>query len=268
MSGGTPVVVGAGLESLTNADTVVVPGIDVFDEPPRREVLDALRAAVARGARVASICTGAFTLAAAGVLDERPATTHWRFTARLAERYPRVRVDPRVLYIDDGDVLTSAGVMAGLDLCLHMVRNDMGAEFANSLARALVAPAHRPGGQAQYAEAPVPASPAGGLASTRAWLLERITTPVSTRDMAAHAGVSERHFLRRFHEETGTSPLQWILTQRVCVARRFLETTDLAVEIVAERSGFPSALSLREHFRRVTGTTPLSYRRTFRAASD
>ena len=255
-----------GLEAVAEADTVLVPGLRPARWPPPPAVLEALRAAHARGARVASICTGAFVLAEAGLLDGRRATTHWAHAERLAERYPAVTVDPGVLYVDEGDVLTSAGVAAGIDLCLHLVRRDHGAEVANAAARRTVVAPHREGGQAQFVDAPLPAVGERGLASTRAWAAQRLREPLTVAAMARHAGCSERTFARRFAAETGTTPLQWLLGQRVLHARRLLEATDLAVEDVAGEAGFGTAASLRAHFRRATATTPLAYRRSFRGS--
>lgn len=263
---GVPLHVKRGLDTLAQADTIVVPGFAPAAWPPPREVLDALRSAHARGARVASICTGAFALAEAGLLDGRRATTHWRYAARLAERYPAVNVDPNVLYIDDGDVLTSAGVASGIDLCLHLLRRDHGAAAANAAARQLVVPAHRSGGQAQFIERPVPALAAGSLEATRAWALERLDQPLAVAQLARHAHCSERTFARRFRAETGTTPLRWLLEQRIDHARRLLEASDLPVEHIAQRCGFGSSAVMREHFRRATSSTPTAYRRAFAAA--
>jgi transcriptional regulator GlxA family with amidase domain len=255
-----------GLDAVAEADTVLVPGLRPVRWPPPAEVLAALLAAHARGARVASICTGAFVLAEAGLLDGRRATTHWEHAAQLAERHPAVTVDPGVLYVDEGDVLTSAGVAAGIDLCLHLVRSDHGAEVANAVARRIVVAPHRDGGQAQFVETPLPPAGERGLAPTRTWAAQRLREPLTVAAMARHAACSERTFARRFRAETGTTPLQWLLGQRVLHARRLLEATDLAVEDVADASGFGTAASLRSHFRRETATTPLAYRRTFRGS--
>jgi AraC family transcriptional activator FtrA len=260
------VVADHGLEALARADTVIVPGYDTIDRPPPAAALDALRAAHARGARTVSICTGAFALAHAGLLDGRRATTHWRFAPYLAERFPAVDVDPNVLYVDDGDVLTSAGVAAGIDLCLHIVRCDHGAEVAARVARRIVVAPHRDGGQAQFVERPLPAVAADGLAATRAWALERLDRPLDVAALARHAAVSERTFARRFRAETRTTPLQWLLAQRVREAERLLEQTDLPIEDVAARCGFGTAASLREHFGRLNATTPSGYRRSFRGS--
>jgi transcriptional regulator GlxA family with amidase domain len=255
-----------GLDAVAEADTVLVPGLRPPQWPPPAAALDALRAAHARGARVASICTGAFVLAQAGLLDGRRATTHWAHAERLARRYPAVTVDPGVLYVDEGDVLTSAGVAAGIDLCLHLVRRDHGAEVANAVARRIVVAPHRDGGQAQFVEAPLPPASDRGLQATRAWAAQRLREPLTVAALARHAACSERTFARRFRAETGTTPLQWLLGQRVLHARRLLEATDLPVEHVADEAGFGTAASLRSHFRRATATTPLAYRRTFRGS--
>jgi transcriptional regulator GlxA family with amidase domain len=260
---GFDVVATHGLDALANADTVVVPGFDAADRRPPDSALEALAAAAERGQRVVSICTGAFALAAAGVLDGRRATTHWWHAAELATRYPSVTVDPDVLYVDEGAVLTSAGVAAGVDLCLHLIRRDHGAELANKVARRIVVPAHRDGGQAQFIERPVPSLADDSLEPTRAWALERLGEPLTVAAMARHACVSERTFARRFVAETGTTPLQWLLHQRVLLARDRLETTSASVDQIAAECGFGTAANLRIHFRRVVATTPTAYRRTF-----
>jgi transcriptional regulator GlxA family with amidase domain len=263
---GFDVLVPHGLEALAGADTVVVPGIGDGAWPLPEAPLVALRAAAERGARVASICTGAFVLAAAGLLDGRRATTHWRYARRLAREFPAVAVDPGVLYVDAGDVLTSAGVAAGIDLCLHMVRRDHGAAAANAIARRMVVAAHRDGGQAQYVERPLPAAAGVSLAPTRDWIERRLAEPLTVERMARHAGYSPRSFARRFRAETGTTPLQWLIGLRVAEAQRLLEGTDMPVEGVAARAGFGSAVALRQHFARALSVSPTAYRRTFRAA--
>ncbi len=254
------------LGALAAADTVVVPGYFAVFEPPPDEALEALRVAAERGARTISVCTGAFALAHAGLLDGRRATTHWAFAEQLEARFPAIEVDPAALYVDEGDVMTSAGLSAGIDLCLHVVRKDFGAAAGDRVARHMVAAPHREGGQAQFI-ARAPAQPAGSLESTRGWALERLAEPLDVAAMARHAGVSPRTFARRFREETGTTPLQWLLSRRVLEARRLLEETDLPVDAVAWRAGFGTAASLREHFRRATGTTPTAYRRAFQPAA-
>jgi transcriptional regulator GlxA family with amidase domain len=217
-----------------------------------------------RGARLLSICTGAFVLGEAGALDGRRATTHWAWTDKLAARFPRAAVDPRVLYVDDGPVLTSAGMAAGIDLCLHVVRADHGAELANTIARRMVVAPHRTGGQAQFIEQPVPVTRDSMLQRTQTWALERLHEPLTVEAMARHANASVRHFTRRFHAEFGTTPLRWLLQERVRLAQRLLEQTDLPVQRIAERAGFGSAIALRRHFSEVAGTTPLAYRQAFR----
>lgn len=270
--GGAPVQVGGwfqvevsgGLERLVEADTVVVPACrDTSKEPPD-DLVDAVRAAHEAGARVMSICTGAFVLAAAGLLDGRRATTHWMHADLLAERHPRVRVDPDVLYIDDGSILTSAGKAAGMDLCLHVVRLDHGAAVANALARRLVVPPHREGGQAQFIAAPVSSGRERPLGDVLAWALEQLDQPLTVEDLADRANMSSRSLARHFHAVTGTTPLQWLLTQRIHRARELLETTDDSIELVATRTGMGTAATLRRHFNRTLGVAPDTYRRTFR----
>lgn len=256
-----------GLDALEEADTIVIPGwADDFREP-RPETIAALRAAYDRGARLMSICIGAFVLASTGLLDGRRATTHWRWAERLQERFPRIRVDPSVLYIDDGQILTSAGTAAGIDLGLHVVRLDYGAEVANQVARRIVMPPHRDGGQAQYIETPVPDTPAEDpIGDALRWILEHLDEEVTIDSLASRAAMSERTFLRHFRATTGTTPLDWILRQRIALAQRLLETTDLPLEFIAERSGFGSAVTMRHHFAKRVQTSPQAYRRTFRAA--
>ena len=215
-----------------------------------------------RGARVISVCAGAFALAQAGLLDGRRATTHWGWAAELAARFPRVEVDPAALYVDEGQVMTSAGLSAGIDLALHVVRKDFGAAAGATAARRMVAAPHRDGGQAQFIERSS-AEEVGSLEPTRRWALERLGEPLDVAAMARQAAVSPRTFARRFREETGTTPLQWLLSQRVIEARRLLEETDLPIEEIASRAGFGTAASLRDHFRRATSTSPTAYRRTF-----
>ena len=256
----------AGLEALGRADTIVVPGYFAIFSPPPQEALDALRAAAGSGARMLSVCTGAFALAYAGLLDGRRATTHWRWADDLAARFPAVEVDPAALYVDEGDVMTSAGLSAGIDLSLHVIRRDFGAAAGERVARHMVAAPHREGGQAQFIERPEAGSN-GSLEATRRWAVERLRDPLDVAAMAGHAGVSPRTFARRFREETGTTPLQWLLGRRVLEAQRLLEESDLPIDEVAWRAGFGTAASLREHFRRVTATTPTAYRRSFSPAT-
>jgi transcriptional regulator GlxA family with amidase domain len=255
----------AGLDVLAAADTVIVPGISDEESPTDPVVLEAVRAAAARGARMASICTGAFVLGWAGLLSGRRVTTHWRFADDLSRLFGEAIVEPDVLWVDEGDLVTSAGVAAGIDLCLHLVRRDHGAEAANRVARRMVVAPQRSGGQAQFVERPVPGA-AGSLEATRAWMLERLHEPLTVDAMARHAGYSPRTFARRFRAETGTTPLQWLLAQRVLAAQRLLEASDEPVETVAARCGFGTAAGLREHFRRATATTPTAYRAAFSAS--
>jgi transcriptional regulator GlxA family with amidase domain len=254
----------AGLEALEDADLVIVGGGSPDVVGGQHETLDALAAVHARGARVMSICTGAFALAHAGLLAGRRATTHWAYCDRLGAEFPEVDVDPGVLYVDGDDILTSAGLSAGMDLCLHVVRGDLGAEAANAVARWNVVAPHRDGGQAQYIDAPVPVADGGGLAATRAWALQHLDRAPTIEDLARHAHVSPRTFARRFVAETGEPPKRWLIAQRIHHARRLLETTDLPIEDVARRSGFLSAQAMRVHFARATATQPTAYRRTFR----
>jgi transcriptional regulator GlxA family with amidase domain len=254
----------SGLGALRKAETVVVPAYAAVLEPPPEQALAALRTAARRGARVLSVCSGAFALAHAGLLDGRRAATHWAWAGELARRFPAIEVDPDALYVDEGQVMTSAGLSAGIDLSLHAIRKDFGAAAGERVARHMVAAPHREGGQAQFAK-PAPADAGGSLEPTRRWAAERLGEPLDVAAMAAHAGVSPRTFARRFREETGTTPLQWLLAERVLEARRLLEESDQPVETVAWHCGFGTAASLREHFRRATATTPTAYRRTFAA---
>ena len=252
------------LDALTGADTVVVPGyFGAARAAPDPEVLSALHAAAVGGARVMSICVGAFALGHAGLLDGRRATTHWAATTLLAEQFPDTTVVADVLYIDDGDVLTSAGLASGLDLALHLVRRDHGAHAAAELARWNVVAPHRDGAQAQFISTAVPATGDTELAGTCEWALRHLNRPLDLADLAAHAHLSERTLLRRFRAEIGTSPHQWLLRARLDRARELLETTALPVETIAEHTGFPSAAALRARFVTVLGTSPTTYRRTY-----
>ncbi|MFF2659040.1 GlxA family transcriptional regulator [Kitasatospora sp. NPDC058032] len=263
-SGGFTVTAPAGLEALRDADTVVVPGYVEPQAPPPATVLSAIRSAHARGARLVSICTGAFTLAAAGLLDGRPATTHWRDAAELQRRYPRIDVRPNRLFVDDGDILTSAGVTAGIDLCLHVIRRDHGAAAANDRARALVAPPQRSGDQAQFIERFRPADRGDELAPVRAWMLDNLAARHSVDELARRAHMSRRTFIRRFQQETDTSPMAWLTAARIDWARELLETTAAPVEQVARLSGLGSPAAFRAAFHRHVGTSPADYRTTFR----
>jgi AraC family transcriptional regulator, transcriptional activator FtrA len=253
------------LDALREADTVIVPPCDAPDAVPS-VVLDALRDAHARGARVVSLCTGAFVLAAAGLLGGRRVATHWADSAELARRYPDVEVDAGVLYVDDGDILTSAGSAASIDLCLHLVRTDHGAAVATRLARDLVVPPYRDGGQAQYIDTPIPVVDDRDLfTDALAWAQGHLDRPVTVQDLAARSAMSRRTFARRFRATTGTTPYQWLLQQRVHRAQHLLETTDLPVDAVAARSGLVTAANLRKHFTRLLRTAPQSYRHAFQA---
>ncbi|MEP6599656.1 MAG: helix-turn-helix domain-containing protein [Actinomycetota bacterium] len=251
------------LDRADEADLVVVPACDTSLEQPG-EVLDVLRRAVDRGARVMSICSGAFVLGAAGLLDGRRCTTHWFYADALKAAYPRARVDPDVLYVCDGPVLTSAGSAAGLDLCLHLIRADYGERIANTVARRMVMPPHRDGGQAQFVDAPVRAHSAETLAPLLDDIIGDLEAEHTIETMAARAAMSERTFARHFLAETGTTPHVWLTRQRVLRARNLLESGDDPIEAVARHSGFGTAAMLRHHFSRIVGTSPISYRRTFR----
>ncbi|WP_246127249.1 GlxA family transcriptional regulator [Embleya hyalina] len=264
-TGGVELIAPYGLDALARAGTVIVPAWHSPSRMPPPPVLEALRRAHREGARIVGLCGGAFVLAAAGLLDDRPATTHWMYAPALAKRYPKVRVDPRELYVDDGDILTSAGTAAGIDLCLHLVRLDHGPDAANALARRLVVPAHRIGGQAQYMDLTLPEEISGDpLATVISWALENLAERFDIEQLATRAYMSRRTFDRRFRTLTGSAPLQWLLTQRVLQAQRLLETTDLQVEEIARRCGFRSPVALRGHFRKQLGVPPASYRETFR----
>ncbi|HJQ44700.1 MAG TPA: helix-turn-helix domain-containing protein [Amycolatopsis sp.] len=257
-----------GPEVLARADTVMVLSSDEDYQPQRGgrlrgPVADAIRR-IRPGTRIASICSGAFVLAAAGLLDGRPATTHWRSAAELRLLYPMVEVQENVLYTDSGDVLTSAGVAAGIDLCLHMIRRDHGAAVANEVARGTVVAPHRDGGQAQFIQRPVPEPRLSSTAEARAWALEHLGRPLSLRELAARESMSVRTFTRRFREEVGISPVQWLTRQRVERARQLLEETDLPVDRVAADAGFGTAASLRQHLQAALGVAPSAYRATFR----
>ncbi|MFI0368798.1 GlxA family transcriptional regulator [Actinomadura sp. 1N219] len=261
---GYDMLVTDGLDALGRADTVVVPGWLPATEPPSPAVVRALRGAHSRGARVVSICSGAFALAHAGLLDGREATTHWALVDELAARFPRVQVDPDVLYVDHGDVATSAGAGAGIDLCMHLLRSDQGARYAAHVARTMVMPPHREGGQLQYSAPPHPAQIDGTLAPLLEWAAGRLGEPLTIESLAAHAGLSGRTLARRFADQLGTSPGQWLLAQRVTAARDLLESTDLPLDAIARRTGLSSATNLRRRFIDSLGTTPGAYRRAFR----
>ncbi|MFC5495819.1 GlxA family transcriptional regulator [Nocardioides caricicola] len=256
----------APFRTIADADTVVVPSADELDADLDPDLLAALREAHRRGVRIASLCTGAYVLAAAGLLDGRRATTHWLHAEDLARKYPRVDVRSDVLYIDEGDVLTSAGKTAALDLCIHLVRRDLGAAAANAVARHLVMPAHRTGGQAQFIAAPAEPRTPGGLAPTLEWARARLDQPLTVGDLAQHAGLSTRQLARRMHAELQSGPLDWLHQQRIVRAQELLERTDASVEQVAASCGMGTATTLRRHFHRAVGVTPTAYRSTFRVA--
>jgi len=267
---GYSIVPGHGVEALAEADTVIVPGTRLGGPRVDGTLPAAVAAALATirpGTRLMSICTGAFVFAAAGLLDGRPATTHWAYADDFRRLYPDVLLDENVLFVDDGDVLTSAGLGAGVDLCLHVIRRDHGSDAANRAARHCVVPPWRDGGQAQFIERPLPPGDTGGTAATRAWAATRLAEPLDLATMAGHARMSVRTFSRRFRAETGTSPGAWLIAERVRYARHLLETTDFAVDRVAERAGLGTASSLRQHLRDSLGVAPSAYRRTFRAGS-
>jgi transcriptional regulator GlxA family with amidase domain len=259
-----------GPEIIAEADTVIIPGVShrspylTGPTPSDAKVIRSALAEMRPGARLVSICTGAFVLAAAGALAGRRATTHWFHAERFRTLYPNVDLNPDVLFVDDGDVLTSAGVAAGIDLCLHIVRRDQGPEIANRAARRSVVPAWRDGGQAQFIERPLPAVDQVGTGAARAWALQRLAEPLDLAGWARQAQMSVRTFTRRFREENGVSPAQWLTTQRVEQARRLLETTALSVDQVAAQAGFGTSASLRQHLRASVGVAPLTYRRAFR----
>lgn len=254
-----------GPEALRSADTVVIPpfGTTDFSRQAPVEVAQAL-AFVSPGTRIVSICTGAFVLAAAGLLDGRRATTHWATAHVFREWYPRVDLDPNVLFVDEGDVLTSAGAASGIDLCLHLVRKDHGSELANHVARMCVVPPWRDGGQAQYVERPVPDATANDTSAAREWALQNLGRPLTLAELAEHSHMSKRTFARRFNEEVGMSPGRWLIQQRVARAQQLLESTDLPVDDIAGQVGFAGGTSLREHLHAALGVSPLAYRRTFR----
>ncbi|MGW6566639.1 GlxA family transcriptional regulator [Streptomyces sp. NPDC054975] len=260
-----------GPEELTEADTVVIPPAQdlrtLAEEGGLAEAVGDALARIRPGTRVVSICSGAYALAAAGLLDGRPATTHWWEAAAFQSLFPEVRLDEDVLFVDDGDVLTSAGAAAGVDLCLHLVRRDHGSATANAVARHCVVPPWRDGGQAQYIERPVPEPTASTTAPTRAWALQRLDRPLTLTELAEHASMSVRTFTRRFRDEAGTTPGQWLTAQRVELAKQLLETSDLTVDHIADRTGFGSGNSLRQHMRALVGTSPAAYRRTFHRTS-
>ena len=259
---GLSIVAPLPLEAARGADLVAIPGGSV-DGPFDPDVLEILRHTVEHGGRVLSVCSGAFQLAAAGLLDGRDCTTHWRYAARLADEHPRACVDLDVLYVEDGPVLTSAGTAAGIDACLHLVRTELGSEVATRIARRMVVPPHRSGGQRQFVETPLPAEPCEGLQDVMEWVAQRLDEEHSIPSLARRAAMSERTFARRFAAEVGTTPHKWLTSQRVLRARHLLETTDFDVERIARESGLATAAVLRHHFQREIGIPPVAYRRAF-----
>lgn len=267
-SAGFAIATEFGLAELDDADIVIMPAWHDDCRGAPVPLLDALRGAHARGARVVGLCLGAFPLAEAGLLDGRTATTHWEAAEALAARYPRVSVNPEVLYVDEGQVLTSAGVAAGLDCCLHLLRQLSGAEAANRIARRLLIAPHRQGGQAQFIERPVPVSSSDGrFAEVLDWVTQHLAQPHGIDALAERAAMSRRNFTRHFRQSTGTSFKQWLLNQRMAHAQRMLETSDASIEVVAREAGFGTALSLRQHFRNCLRTSPSAYRKQFHANS-
>jgi AraC family transcriptional regulator, transcriptional activator FtrA len=266
--GALRVEVGEDVSALSSADTVIIPGRGT--RRPAGELLSALRQASMRGARMVSFCTGAYLLAEAGLLDGRPATTLWSHAERFRERFPLVKLDPDVLYIDDGDVLSSAGNSAAADLALHIVRSDYGAEIANRVARQMVAPPHRRGGQAQYVETPIGnrtgIASGNHLATTLDWAIQRLNQPLPVKVLAARAGLTPRHFTRQFRRATGTTPHKWLLNQRLALAQQLLETTSLSIDHIAASAGFGSPAAMRLQFKLALDTSPAAYRQTFRSS--
>jgi AraC family transcriptional regulator, transcriptional activator FtrA len=255
-----------GLDALDRADTIVVPGWSSTDVDPSDDLIAALRGAHRRGARIVSICTGAFVLAASGLLDGRRATTHWMYAGDLQARYPRVELDPSVLYVADGTIMTSAGTAAGIDLCLHIVTADYGADVAATVSRRMLMPLHRSGGQAQYVDTPVPQARGDEMTELLAWAVTRIPAGLSVGDLARRAAVSPRTLTRRFRQATGLAPGEWLQGERLRLARRLLETSDDTIERVARHAGYDTPVAMRAQFARRLRTSPRAYRRTFRAA--
>ena len=264
---GIPITVEHGLERMARSDIISITAWELFDRVPSPALLDAFRAAHARGAVIVSHCTGAFVLAAAGLLDGKRVTTHWKWAGELAARFPAVHVDPSVLYVDNGQVITGAGTAAGVDTLLHLVRREWGAAAANALAREMVVPPHRDGGQAQFIDAPVPACEDDLLGAVLAWAGSHLAEDISVDALARRALMSPRSFARRFKATTGTTPHAWLLDRRLAAAEELLEGSDAPVEEVARLVGFGTAAGLREQFARRRGVSPRAYRQTFRAGA-
>jgi AraC family transcriptional regulator, transcriptional activator FtrA len=267
-TGGVTLMATRGLDKFSRAGTIVIPGWKSSHEVPPRNLILALRRAHARGARLVSICSGVFVLAATGLLDGRRATTHWRYIDALRTHYPNIRVEPDVLYVDEGRILTSAGSAAGIDLCLHIVRQDFGAEAANQVARRLVMPPHREGGQAQFIQEPMRKTPGGGLAPVLLWMESHLNSQLSVEDLAHRAAMSSRTFARQFQRQTGTTPHQWLTHLRLLAAQRRLEQTNESMDRIAEAVGWQTAATLRQHFMKHLGTPPTAYRRRFSTRSS
>lgn len=261
MSVGAHLVPDAGLDALVGVDLVAIPAFIGTDYP--EDALAAVRAAAEAGSTILTVCSGAFLAGAAGLLDGRKCTTHWMHADDLAARHPTAEIDRNVLFVDDGNLITSAGTAAGIDACLHLVRRELGSEVTNTIARRMVVPPQRDGGQRQYIEQPIPVRCSEGFAPQLDWVLSNLDEPHTVGTLAARANMSARTFARRFVEETGRTPMQWVTDQRVLFARRLLEETDLDVDRVADKAGFGTATLLRHHFRRVVGVTPSDYRRRF-----
>jgi AraC family transcriptional activator FtrA len=267
--GGATLSTDSGLKVFSAAKTVIVPGVGDVHGEVSPALIAALRGAHGRGARIVSICSGAFALAAAGLLDGRRAATHWRYAELLQRRFPQVRVDPDVLYVDDGDVLTSAGSAAGLDLCVHLIRKDFGPSIANAVARRLVIPPHRDGGQAQFIEAPVAADiDDDRITRSMSWAMSRLDRPVTVDDLARQAHMSTRTYLRHFKRSSGTSPIRWLIAQRIRASLSLLETTTASIDDIAAATGFETAVTYRHHFARAMQTSPSAYRRAFRRGKN
>lgn len=264
MTGGVTLAASTDLRRLARAGTIVLPGWRDPAEPPPDSLVSAIRRAHGRGARIMSICSGVFVLAATGLLDGKPATTHWRYTERLMQLFPRIDVQPDVLYVDNGSILTSAGSAAGIDLGLHLIRRDFGAETANQVARRLVVPPHRHGGQAQFIDVNLRVDTTHSLSDVLDWASANLDRPITVDDLAARAHLAPRTLARRFRHEVGTTPHRWLTQQRVALAQRLLETTTAGIDQIAAQAGFGTAVTLRHHFQQVLGTSPTAYREQFR----